>query len=194
MEQIQPTFQEEARPAPVRIDFGKRLGAYVLDAIFNSIGGVIIGLIAGATLASYFFNEIDVNMDGDDIGGLIIGIIGGMLGTLAGMLITAAINILLEAITGQSIGKMMLGIINRNEDGSVANTATLMFRAAIKYISTLMFVLFLMTGEASLLGFGQFAGFVVFIGFFFILGDKKQGFHDMIAKTAVFDKSDTKLI
>lgn len=192
MEQIQPTFKEEARQAPVRIDFGKRLGAYILDAIFNLVGGIIIGLIAGATLAAYFFNDLSVNMGEDDIGGLIIGVIGGMLGTIAGMLITAALNILLEALTGQSIGKMILGIINRNEDGSIANTLTLMLRAAIKYISTTMFILFLITGESSLIGIGQFAGFVVFIGFFFILGEKKQGFHDMISKTAVYDKSDTK--
>ncbi len=190
MEQNQPIFQEEARLAPVRIDLGKRLGAYVLDGIFISIGGVIIGLIAGATLSAYFFDDINVQYGQDDIGGLIIGVIGGMLGVIAGILLTAALNILLEALTGQSIGKMMLGIINRNEDGSIANAMTLMLRAAIKYISTFMFVLFIMTEEVVLIGIGQIAGFVVFIGFFFILGDKKQGFHDMISKTAVFNKSD----
>lgn len=192
MEQIQPTFQEEARPVPVRIAFGKRLGAYILDSILNSIGGVILGLIAGATLAAYFFDDIAVKMDGDDIGGIIIGVIGGMLGVVAGMLITATLNILLEAFTGQSIGKMILGIINRNENSSVANTGTLILRAGIKHISTTMFVLFLITGESFLIGIGQFAGFIVFIGFFFILGEKKQGFHDMISKTAVYDKRDTK--
>lgn len=192
MEQIQPTFQEEARPVAVRIAFGKRLGAYILDSILNSIGGIILGLIAGATLAAYFFDDIAVKMDGDDIGGIIIGVIGGMLGVVAGMLITATLNILLEAFTGQSIGKMILGIINRNEDSSVANTGTLILRAGIKHISTTMFVLFLITGESFLIGIGQFAGFIVFIGFFFILGEKKQGFHDMISKTAVYDKGDTK--
>ena len=128
--------------------------------------------------------------DGDDIGGLIIGVIGGILGVFVGMLLTTLFNILLEAFTGQSIGKMMLGIKNANDDGSRANRVTLFTRAAIKYISTTMFILFLLTGELTLFSIGQFAGFVIFIGFFFVLGENKQGFHDMIAKTAVFNKSD----
>lgn len=85
---------------------------------------------------------------------------------------------------------MILGIKNGNDDGTNATTLTLLFRAALKYISTTMFVLFLLTGEGYLWSIGQFGGFVIFVGFFFVLGEKKQGFHDMIAKTCVYNKGE----
>ena len=39
---------------------------------------------------------------------------------------------------------------------------------------------------------GQVWGLVIFIGCFFVLGAKRQAIHDLIAKTAVFKKSDIK--
>lgn len=188
------SLSQEERPALERVGFGKRLGAYLLDFVAAGIGGAIIGMFAGATLAALFFaTEAGEGMDeAEALGGGIVGIIGGMLGTIAGMLIIVLLIMLLEAFTGQTIGKMILGIKNANADGTEASTGTLLTRAGIKYISTIMTVLAGITGVGMLASFGSLAGFAVFIGFFFILGDKKQGFHDMISKTAVFDKSDIK--
>ena len=38
-----------------RIGFGPRLGAYLIDIVFNGIIGSIIGSIVGATLVGIFF-------------------------------------------------------------------------------------------------------------------------------------------
>lgn len=192
METNETVVQEQGKPAPERVGFGKRLGAYLLDFVAAGIGGSIIGMFAGATLAALFFaSEAGEGMeDAEMLGGGIMGIIGGMLGTVAGMMLIVLLIMLLEAFTGQTIGKMILGIKNGNDDGSAASTGTLVTRAAIKYIGTILPVLAGITGVAMLGSIGSLAGLIVFIGFFFILGNKKQGFHDMIAKTAVFNKSD----
>lgn len=191
METNESIVQEE-RPVPVRVGFGKRLGAYLLDFVAAGIGGSIIGTFAGAGLAAIFFaTEVGESMDeADALSGGIIGLIGGMLGTLAGIMLIVLIIMVMEALTGQTIGKMILGIKNANDDGTEASTMTLATRAGVKYISTILTVLAGITGEYYLSSLGSLAGFIVFIGFFFILGDNKQGFHDMLSKTAVFEKSD----
>ncbi|RLD23324.1 MAG: hypothetical protein DRI71_05535, partial [Bacteroidetes bacterium] len=79
---------------------------------------------------------------------------------------------------------------NGDEAGAQAGSGKLMTRAAIKYISTITALLAGLTGVVMIGTFGSFLGFTVFVGFFFILGEKKQGFPDMIAKTAVFNKTD----
>ncbi len=192
METNETVSQEQTQSTPERIGFGKRLGAYLLDFVAAGIGGSIIGMFAGAALATLFFaSEMGEGMDeAEALGGGFVGIIGGMLGTVAGMMLIVLLIMLMEAFTGQTIGKMILGIKNGNDDGSSASTGTLITRAAIKYIGTIMAVVAGITGVAMLGSLGSLAGFIVFIGCFFVLGDKKQGFHDMIAKTAVFNKSD----
>ncbi len=194
METNESMSQETGAP-PARIGFGKRLGAYLLDMVAAGIGGGVIGIFAGASLAAIIMGsgEMGSEMEGAEMaGGALAGMMAGMAGTIAGMLLIFLIIMLLEAFTGQTIGKMILGIKNGNEDGSAASTGTLLTRALIKYIATVMTVLAGITGVAMLGSIGNLLGFIVFIGFFFVLGDKKQGFHDLIAKTAVFNKSDIK--
>lgn len=97
---------EEERPQPQRIDFGKRLGAYLLDILASWVGGFIIGVAAGASLITYLSNELDIRLgEHGDFGDVILGAIGGMLGIIAGTLLTTLFNMILEAFTGQSIGK-----------------------------------------------------------------------------------------
>jgi uncharacterized RDD family membrane protein YckC len=115
---------------------------------------------------------------------------GGVIGMFAGAMYIILVIMLLEAFTGQTIGKMMLGIKNGDEDGATASSGKLITRAAVKYIGTILALIAGLTGVVMVSTIGSLLGFAVFIGYFFILGDKKQGFHDMIAKTAVFNKSD----
>jgi uncharacterized RDD family membrane protein YckC len=193
MESTETVFQEEAKAAPERIGFGRRLGAYLLDIVVAGIGGGVIGMFAGAGLTALFFAsaEMDEAMEGaEEAGGAIVAVMGGMLGTLAGMMLIFLAIMVLEALTGQTIGKMILGIKNGDEDGGQASTGKLATRALVKYISYVMTLLAGITGVAMIGTVGSLLGFAVFIGFFFILGEKKQGFHDMIAKTAVFNKGD----
>ena len=192
MESNESFAQVEEKAAPERIGFGRRLGAYLLDVVVAGIGGFVIGMFAGAGLTALFFaSEMNEGMEeAEALGGGVVTFLGGMLGTFAGMMLIFLVIMLLEAFTGQTIGKMMLGIKNGDEDGAPAGSGKLITRAAVKYIGTILAVVAGLTGIAMVGTVGQLLGFAVFIGFFFILGDKKQGFHDMIAKTAVFNKSD----
>lgn len=186
------TFTQEPKAPAERIGFGKRLGAYLLDFVIAGVGGFAIGIFAGTALAAMLFaSEMGEGLEEAEVmGGGMVGMLGGMLGTIAGMMLIFLLIMLLEAFTGQTFGKMILGIKNGNEDGSSAGIGPLLTRALIKYIGTIMTVLAGITSVEELSSLGSLAGFIVFIGFFFILGEKRQGFHDMIAKTAVFNKSD----
>ena len=192
MESNESFAQVEAKAAPERIGFGRRLGAYLLDIVVALIGGGVIGMFAGAGLTALFFaSEMNEGMEeAEALGGGVVALLGGFLGTIAGMMLIFLFIMLLEAFTGQTVGKMILGIKNGDEDGAAAGSGKLITRAAIKYIGTILALVAGLTGVIMIGTIGQLLGFAVFIGFFFILGEKKQGFHDMIAKTAVYNKSD----
>jgi len=186
------TFAQEAQAPPERIGFGTRLGAYLLDVVIAGAGGFAIGIFAGTALAALFFSTdmVEGTEEAEVMASGIVGILGGALGTVAGMMLIFLIIMLMEAFTGQTFGKMILGIKNGSDDGSSASIGALLTRALVRYIGTIMTVLAGITGVAMLSTVGSFGGFIVFIGFFFILGENKQGFHDMLAKTAVYNKSD----
>ena len=192
MESNESFAQVEEKAAPERVGFGRRLGAYLLDIVVALVGGGVIGMFAGAGLTALFFaSEMNEGMEeADALGGGVVALLGGMLGTIAGAMLIILFIMLLEAFTGQTIGKMILGIKNGTEDGTAADTGKLITRAVVKYISTISALVAGLTGVLMIGTIGSFLGFAVFIGFFFILGEKKQGFHDMIAKTAVYNKSD----
>lgn len=192
MESNESFAQVEEKAAPERIGFGRRLGAYLLDIIVALVGGGVIGIFAGASLTALFFaSEMNEGMEeAEALGGGMVALLGGFLGTFAGAMLIILVIMLLEAFTGQTIGKMMLGIKNGDEDGATASSGKLITRAAVKYIGTILALIAGLTGVVMVSTIGSLLGFAVFIGYFFILGDKKQGFHDMIAKTAVFNKSD----
>ena len=192
METEESIIIDESTPAPERIGFGKRLGAYLLDVVIATIGGIILGIFAGATLVGLFLiNTAEEGIDeADAIGGGMMGMVGGMMGTMAGIIVMMLIIMLIEAITGQTFGKMILGYVDGSENGTKASLNSLITRALIKYIGFVMLLLAGLTTLGSLVTIGRILGLIVFIGFFFILGEKKQGFHDFIAKTAVYNKSD----
>jgi uncharacterized RDD family membrane protein YckC len=192
MESNESFAQVEEKAAPERIGFGRRLGAYLLDVVVAGVGGFVIGMFAGAGLTALFFaSEMNEGMEeAEALGGGVVALLGGFIGTIAGMMLIFLFIMLLEAFTGQTVGKMMLGIKNGDEDGAAAGSGKLITRAGIKYIGTILALVAGLTGVAMISTIGSLLGFAVFVGFFFILGEKKQGFHDMIAKTAVFNKSD----
>lgn len=174
-----------------RIGFGPRLGAYLIDILFSGIVGGIIGSVLGATLIGIFFaseaNMLDTESSALAAGGL-AAMMGGMLGTVAGMYLMMMLLFILEGITGQTPGKMLLKIKNANQDGTAAVGGTLWVRALLKYSGTILALLAGVTGVAILGTIGSIAGLIIFIGCFFVLGDKRQAIHDLVAKTAVFKK------
>jgi len=166
-----------------RIGFGSRFGAYLIDIVLALVLGFVIGAVGGSALLSIFGGT-----EGGDLGAMLGASLGALAGALAGIPLAFLIFMIMDALLGQTPGKMILGIKNKSESGSAAPTNGLLIRALLKYSGTLLSVLAAVTGIAFLGTVGSLAGLVIFVGCFFVLGDKKQSFHDMISKTAVYKK------
>jgi uncharacterized RDD family membrane protein YckC len=180
-----------------RIGFGPRLGALLLDTVIvcvlafvggSTIGGML-GLTAGAALGSAMAN-------GADSAAAAMAAVGGLLGGVFAFAIAAAligvVYFLIEGFTGFTLGKLMLGIRVASDDGTAAPVSKLLFRYALKNSNFILSVLGALAGVHALVTLGRLAGLAIFVGCFFTLGMNKQAFHDMIAKTAVYKKTDIK--
>ena len=176
-----------------RIGFGPRLGAAILDVIlgglFASGFGVflaLLGLGAGGVLGLAIDEQAELETSLEAIG---VGAgIGAVMGMLGGVIIGYFIYSIIEAITGASPGKMMLGYKVANADGTGGDTSLYLKRWAIKNASSVFSMLTLVTGFILLKPLGSIIGFVMFLGCFLALGDDKQALHDKIAKTAIYNK------
>ncbi|MBS1771613.1 MAG: RDD family protein [Bacteroidetes bacterium] len=170
-----------------RIGFGMRFGAVLIDGIIISAIAFILGMIglAGGSMLGAAAGAAAGQTADSALGG---GIAGAIMGFIAGATIAAFLYSLLEAFTGYTLGKLMLGIRVKNEDGTEGNTGLYLKRWAIKNIGTVCNIAAMVTGVGFISSIGGLLGFVMFIGCFFALGDKRQALHDTIAKTAVFRK------
>jgi len=85
-----------------------------------------------------------------------------------------------------------MGIKIGSDSQSSASTIALIKRYIFKHSSSLISA-FVTVTSIMMLGFlSTLATFIIFIGCFFVLGQRKQAFHDMFARTAVFYKEDLK--
>ena len=176
-----------------RIGFGKRLLAFIIDTILSSIAGFALSLFAESSLLELFYDPSQLNDSIATFENLSPGLGNTMqefLKLLQELVLIGFLIMIMEGLTGQTPGKMLLGIKNGNQDGSNASTSTLFTRTLIKNISSVLsFVA--VTSSISIIGtIGSFLGFIIFIGCFFTLGKSKQSIHDLISKTAVYNKSE----
>ena len=178
-----------------RVGFGRRFGAYLLDLLIAMVFGGVVAVFVGEELVQAIYGtqleEMDAAMEvlansdiNFDFGGFML----KSFAYSAGITLVIIIFFILEGALGQSPGKMLLQIINTNVDGSQAEPAKLWLRAALKYGSTLLSLIGGLVGLTFIASFGSLWGFIIFVGFFFAFADKKQTFHDMIAKTVVIRK------
>ena len=161
-----------------RVGFGKRLGSSLLDFTISLLPGIILGIYAGAAMATFlldfFYDEAQLETIQAGFSGEIAATIIGLVASLAGVAFTSIFFYVLEGFTGQTPGKMILGITVANMNGEKATIDKLLFRAFIKIIGSFFGII----------------GFIIFIGCFLVLGEKKQALHDIICKTAVYKKSE----
>lgn len=164
-----------------RIGFGPRLGAALLDIVFIIILLVPISLLGvGAGLAA----AMGMDAAGSDEAEA-LALLGMGAGAVAMILIAGVVGLaytLIEAFTGASPGKRVMGLQVAQEDGGAGDTKLYLLRWALKNSGSLLqFVLPVISSLVSL---------VFFFGCFAALGDKRQALHDIIGKTAVYKKSD----
>lgn len=163
---------------PLREGFGIRLGAYLIDAIIMMV--VVMGLVMmifTGTFAVGFGGGGAATTTVDPGTVQLAGIIGSLL---------ALGYASLEIFLARSVGKMALGLIIRSENAAPAPVGQLATRYVVKYSGSILGLLMFITGVEILGMLGNIASLVIVIGCFFVLGQKRQAFHDMIAKTAVY--------
>ena len=165
-----------------RIGFGPRLGAWLLDFTFVILLCVPIAVFGvGASLAAAM--GLDSLMSGDQAEAMaLLGWSAAIIGTILVASILGLAYSLIEAITGASPGKRVLGLQIAKADGRSGDISLYLLRWAMKNSGTLVgFILPVISGLVST---------VFFFGCFAALGEKCQALHDMIAKSAVYKKTD----
>lgn len=180
--------QMPSDPYYLRVGFGKRLLAYLLDVlIFCAIFFVVLTIFTDIT------NEINILFKmSNDLSSLdaieeFTNIIENTMIPIS--LLLGVIYYSTEVFFAASPGKKIVGICIGSDNNKAANIKQLLLRFLIKNISTVFSVLYISTKFNFFNLLGTFLGLVVSIGFFGVLFERKQALHDILAKTAVYEKS-----
>lgn len=177
-----------------RVGFGSRLAALILDAVIISGISFVLAPILGGFLGAAAGAAVGAAEGTTDPA--VAAAAGGILGTIMALVVVLpliyVVYYLIEGLTGITLGKLILGIKIANQDGTAAPVGTLITRWAVKSSGNILTALGAILGISFLGTIGGIVGLVIFVGCFVALGAKKQALHDIIAKTAVFKKSDIK--
>lgn len=166
-----------------RKGFGPRLGAAILDFLIVLVGVGIISFFFSATLGAL-------------LGGAVAGPAGGVAGGAAGAYYLTAVLFsvlvfcygLIEAFTGASPGKRMIGIIIRKANGRPAPLGTLLLRYLLKNAGSALACVATVTGSGMVDNLSRLAAAAITLGFLLTLGESRQALHDHIAGTAVYGR------
>ncbi|MBP6509596.1 MAG: RDD family protein [Candidatus Kapabacteria bacterium] len=200
----QPDYSSNPFGAPstppieyIRIGFGKRLVAFLIDGLISLTVMLGIGLLlmamevqVGGPIQEQINEVLSIyDMIGIDSGiqDLVQSMMGGLI--LASLVVSVCYP-LIEGITGASPGKRILRIVVAHQDGRAGNIALFLKRYGIKNLSALLQVVALLPALGFFEGIGSFASVVIFFGCFAALSTARLALHDLIAQTAVFDTQD----
>lgn len=201
MTQPDPYQLQDPNYAPpietVRVGFGPRFGAWVIDFLISIAIAVIVAMVfMSLGLKSTIFSEDDIHQIRSiyrlfGLGGSESDMIIELVGTIAvATIVVQFAYSLIELMWGTSPGKMTLGLQIAHMDGKRGDVKLYTKRWAVKHIKEILqFAAFIGT-LTVLQSIGSFLGFVVFVGFFFALSESHMTLHDRIAQSAVFRKRD----
>ncbi len=97
---------------------------------------------------------------------------------------------LLEIFFAASLGKMALNLKIARTDAKPADSKTLWIRYLVKNSTSIISILWIITGLTLLNTINTLLGLVLIFGFLLILSRNKQNIQDIIAKTAVYRVQD----
>jgi len=174
-----------------RVGFGPRAAAVLIDMAVVAIVGFAAGAAIGGVLGSGIGALLGGPEGGDAAAGAALGAtVGAVLGAVAAFGAFVFLYSLIEALTGASPGKLILGLKVGTADGRRGSASLYVKRWAIKYSGTVLGLLGAIPGLHILGLLAPAAGLAIFVGCFLVLGDKRQALHDMGAAAAVFRKGD----
>ena len=177
-----------------RTGFGPRLGAFIIDSIIISLlASLLMSIIMETTFNAFFQGHLTESiLKGEALksGSAAAEAYREMLRISLFIAHFSTLYMIIEAFTGATPGKMILGLKIGTQEGKSGDMWLYFPRYLIKNCSVLIDLAGRITGITLLGTIGGFAGMVVFFGCFYVLGEKKQALHDIIAKTAVFRKHD----
>lgn len=193
----QPTIED------LRAGFGIRLGALVIDGVITAIVAGIL-TFALSTLELPMPEILVESQDALDDAFKILNLSGDkesfisslIVGSSYASAITAVLYMLIEGLTGASLGKRILKLTVARADGTAGTQSLFLSRMFVKNsdrILHLMAILPLLTFlSGPVESASSIIGFVLFIGCFLALGRNRLALHDMVVKTAVFKTSDVR--
>jgi uncharacterized RDD family membrane protein YckC len=180
---------------PLRVGFGPRFGAALIDLVVVAALGVVIGGAVASMFPDYLAEVIArQTAKTDPKVAEQMKAMGGFFQAIArfsaGAAVAGALYGLIEAFSGRSLGKLLLGLRIADTNGKVATLGRLMGRWAVKQSGSLMALLAMVTGVYLIAQIAQVPSWAVSIGFLLVLGKKRMALHDMAAQTAVYRNSD----
>jgi len=188
-----------AQPAPYFVDelalrtgFGKRFAAALIDFL---IVVIIIVLVYNATgffeSATIFGQQVQENAtDVAAIEELTNSFMADNMSNFYFSYILILVFFSLEILIGATVGKLILGIHIADSNRRKASTTKLLTRYLIKNSASFISVIWLLTNISLINTLSTIVSIALIIGFLFVLSQKRQAFHDMIADTAVFNRND----
>ncbi|MFP4542713.1 MAG: RDD family protein [Candidatus Kapaibacterium sp.] len=167
-----------------RVGFGRRFGAALLDLLIVTIVSSIAMLFTG-TMDLVQEHGIKVIIDPELIRQF------SEVSTPMSLLISF-LYYFMEVLLAATPGKLILGIRIASENRTWASYAKLFTRFSIKNLHLYFNLLALLTGQMIFEGLSILVFIIILFGFFFVLGARRQAFHDMIAGTAVYFAGEVK--
>lgn len=181
----------------LRVGFGRRVLAYLIDTLIMLTLSVAIGIIVVGTnmhVPQIINDQLVQIFDlysalGIDAGAIrfMETMFGGMF---MGSLALGVLYPLVEGLTGASPGKRVLDICVATPDGYQATTRVYFRRYVVKNLGKIFQVLALVPTLGLLGTLSSLYDLVFFVGYFIALGASRMALHDMIAQTAVFHRLD----
>ncbi len=178
----------------LRVGFGPRLGAMLIDFLILTILFSVIFSITGF-IDSYviYFEKILKLSNGSNMEYIAAladkFIIDNQLSFVFLNLIPLFYGFL-EVLLAGSPGKLLLNIRIANVERTKAGTSSLLKRYLFKYSNYVFSLMYYLVFVEIFSFLSMIMLLVVFIGCFFTLGRKRRAFHDLPGRTAVYRKDD----
>ncbi|MCX7909912.1 MAG: RDD family protein [Ignavibacteria bacterium] len=172
----------------LRANFGKRFLAALVDTLILVVIVIAFYKFTGF-FDSYieFFQELrNIGTDKEAISEFQENFFRANALNFAFPAILYLIYFLSEAFYGISLGKYLLGLKIASVDGKNAPQIVLWTRYLVKNSSSIMTLIWVISGLSLFNVLNSIFGLAIFFGFLLIFGRNKQNLQDIIAKTAVF--------